>query len=155
MLEDPEFFFMKKVTPNQSESEESTVTEESDQCSGNDSTKEDVSTVIDRSDEWDKDTTTESDAAIINVLKDESSLNKGMEILNKKKSNSNDFWESGTVVQRFGKATGKYKHFWYVCDPASGEMVEHDTEKVWESWKLNLSDRDSGRRPSSPRQGDR
>ena len=62
-------------------------------------------------------------------------MNKGMEILNKKKSN--DFWEPGTVFQRSGKATGKYRHFWYVRDPASGEMVEHDTEKDWESWKLN------------------
>ena len=44
------------------------------------------------------------------------------------------------VVKRSGKATGKYKYWWYVRDLASGKIYEHDTENEWKSWKIMKND---------------
>ena len=65
------------------------------------------------------------------IVKTVNKLKKGMKI---EFVNKNGEAKSGEVLRRTGKATGKYKDFWYIKEN-SGEVIEYDTENDWETWK--------------------
>ena len=60
-------------------------------------------------------------------------LKKGMKIIFKR--NDGD-WEEGEVVRRSGKATGKYKDYWYVNSQKTGEVEEFNVVTDLEDLKL-------------------
>ena len=65
-------------------------------------------------------------------------FSRGSEIAFKLKGGD---WEEGVVMKRSGKATGKYKDYWYINCGKTGEIKEFNVADDWETWKFkNESD---------------
>ena len=97
-------------------------------------------TSVDRSDDADETVEQTEDAMNNVVCKDdvkelEIKLKKGLvidyEVADEPK-------QKGVLVKRTGKATGKYKNFWYVKNLSTGEVNEYDFDQL-KSWKKSES----------------
>ena len=88
-------------------------------------------------DESDED---EVKSAVIKPKQTESlskTLKKGMKIDMKTKEGD---WKIGEVMNRTGKATGKYKHFWDIRNISNDEILEYDMKSDVADWKEHVDD---------------
>ena len=63
---------------------------------------------------------------------DKQKIKKGLHVEFQK---CNGDWEEGFVMNRTGKASGKYRDFWNVKNTNTGEIMEFDTVNDWTEWK--------------------
>ena len=86
-------------------------------------------------DSTDNETPTNGNNQSLNDIEEtrtQKTLKKGLKIIFKELDGD---WDEGEVLRRTGKATGKYKHFWYIKRQSTGEVQEFDIENQFEHWE--------------------